>query len=221
MRGPGPLHVVIGGLALAGMLKVGVDVSPDLSGLTAVPARVVRMLGAAEAASSAKAPDPAPAPVTASLPVPPVDAAERCEAPEAMAAAIADERKLLDEQKSRLSERATEIELAREGMELERASLAQLKSDVESLLERVDKAYTDDLKRLVSLYRNMKPQVAAGIMDEMDIEVSVMVLGAMPERDAAQIMAALSLVRARAISKIILERSKLPADQDLTGIKLQ
>ena len=88
------------------------------------------------------------------------------------------------------------------------------------MLEKVKAAHTSDVDRLVALYRNMKPKDAATIMDDLDIEVSVMVLGTMNERDAAPIMAALNPVRARAISQIILERSKLPGDQRLDDIRL-
>ena len=66
----------------------------------------------------------------------------------------------------------------------------------------------------------MKPKEAAAIMNDLDIEVSVMVLGSMNERTAAPILANLTPIRARAISKIILERSKLPGDQRLDNLKL-
>jgi flagellar motility protein MotE (MotC chaperone) len=66
----------------------------------------------------------------------------------------------------------------------------------------------------------MKPADAARIMDDMDIETTIMVLGTMKPRIAAPILAKMSPVRARAVSKIILERSQLPGDQDLTGIRL-
>ena len=57
-------------------------------------------------------------------------------------------------------------------------------------------------------------------MNDLDIEVTVMVLATMKERDVAPIMAAMTPVRARAVSKIILERSKLPGDQKLVNVKL-
>jgi flagellar motility protein MotE (MotC chaperone) len=57
-------------------------------------------------------------------------------------------------------------------------------------------------------------------MNDMDIETTIMIMGTMNPRIAAPIMAEISPVRARAISKIILERSQLPGDQDLRGIKL-
>jgi flagellar motility protein MotE (MotC chaperone) len=88
-------------------------------------------------------------------------------------------------------------------------------------LGRIEANKTDDLNRLIDFYKNMKPADAARIMDDLDIETTVMVLGTMNPRSAAPILAKVSPVRARAVSKIILERSQLPGDQDLVGIKLK
>ena len=103
-----------------------------------------------------------------------------------------------------------------------RARLTEIQDVViEDLLGRVDAAQTEDLDRLIQLYTNMKPTDAARIMDDLDIETTIMILGTMKPRTAAPILAKIPPVRARAVSKIILERSQLPADQDLTGIKLR
>ena len=103
---------------------------------------------------------------------------------------------------------------------MEQTQLSALKTEVEGLLTRVKQSQTDDLNRLVALYSAMKPKEAAAILDDMDIETAVLVLATMPERDAAPILAQLNRVRARAISRIILERSKLPGDQRLQNLKL-
>ena len=95
-----------------------------------------------------------------------------------------------------------------------------MKGSIEELLARVEASQTDDLNRLIEFYKNMKPADAARIMDDMDIETTIMIMGTMNPRTAAPILAKVSPVRARAISKIILERSQLPGDQDLVGIKL-
>ena len=123
-------------------------------------------------------------------------------------------------QLDRCEARSAEQDLTSETLEIERQRLADLKQELEGLLERVEAAHTADVDRLVSLYRNMKPKEAANIMNDLDIEVTVMVMGTMDERDAAPILASLDPVRARAISQIILERSKLPGDQRLDDIKL-
>ena len=52
-------------------------------------------------------------------------------------------------------------------------------------------------------------------------KTSLTELKTMKPRTAAPILAKIPAVRARAVSKIILERSQLPGDQNLTGIKLK
>lgn len=144
-----------------------------------------------------------------------------CKPAESVFAEIANERKLLREQQDSLLEREAKIALGVERLELESAQLGALKSALEELIAKVEAAQNADVTRLVNLYRNMKPKSAAGILNELDIESSVIVLGTMAERDAAPILANLDPNRARAISKIILERSKLPGDQDFSGIRLR
>ena len=144
-----------------------------------------------------------------------------CEPGEAIAAAIAEERGLLEVQRKELSDREARIALAEESLRTEQERLAEVRDEIAAQLERIEKANDQDMTKLVELYRNMKPQVAAGIMDEIDIETAVLVIAAMPERDAAQVVGELSLVRARLITKIILEQSKLPADRNLEGLRLR
>lgn len=144
-----------------------------------------------------------------------------CLMPEEMLQVIQTERAFLDEQREDMAKRQAEIDLASEKLKLEQARLDELKGALEGLLAKAEAAQTDDVRRLVALYSNMKPKDAANIMNDLDIEVSVMVLGTMSERTAAPILAGLNPVRARAISKIILERSKLPGDQRLNNLQLQ
>ncbi|WP_073126900.1 MULTISPECIES: MotE family protein [Palleronia] len=144
-----------------------------------------------------------------------------CESSDAIVAAIAEERELLNRQRQEMADREAEAQLAEDSLRAERERLATLRDAIEGQIARVEEAYNQDLTKLVALYQNMKPEIASGIMDEMDIETATLVLSAMPERDAAQILGKLNLNRARAISKIILERSRLPGDQNLSGLKLQ
>jgi flagellar motility protein MotE (MotC chaperone) len=150
-------------------------------------------------------------------------AGETCVAtgtPEEMLAVINAERKLLDDQRAALAQRRSEIDLANETLVIETARLDELKQEVEALLERANVAHVADVDRLVALYSNMKPRDAAAIMNDLDLEVTITVLGTMPERSAAPILATLNPVRARALSLILLERSKLPGDRRLDRIRL-
>jgi len=146
---------------------------------------------------------------------------EQCETPEEVLQSLARERELIAAQKEDLASRKSELALAKEKLEIEKTALLELKSDIEALLARVKAAETEDLERLIGFYQNMKPTEAARIMDDLDIEVTILVLAKMKPRVAAPILAKMSPVRARAVSKIILERSQLPGDQDLVGIKLK
>ena len=140
--------------------------------------------------------------------------------PEELLMSVRQERDLLAEQKKKLDARSAEIELAKQGLDTQSQHLTELKDKVTKLLDQVGKSHTADVDRLVSIYKNMKPAAAASIMNDLDIEVTVMVLATMKERDVAPIMAEMNPVRARAVSKIILERSKLPGDQKLVNVKL-
>lgn len=218
MNTPRPFQIVIGALALAGVAKAALLASHLGAPQTDAPARPGIFVGSANAAAGDFEPEPEPegmpAPVAPATP-------ESCAAPEEVLSAIATERGLLDKQRAALDERASEIALAEETLSIEMARLSELRGELEGLMTRIDEAHEADVARLVALYVNMKPREAATIMNDLDIEVAVTVLGAMPERDAAPVLAAMNVVRAQAISMIILERSKLPGDQRLNGIRLQ
>ena len=155
-------------------------------------------------------------------PEPDAEPAQVCEpTPEELLLVIGQERELIAADRAKADDLLSEAELAREKLAIETAQLEELKSEIGGMLDKVKAAHTADLDRLITFYSQMKPTEAAAIMNDLDIEVTVMVLGTMAERSAAPIIAKMSPVRARAISKILFERSKLPGDQKLTGIKLQ
>ncbi|SHH79833.1 MotE family protein [Cognatishimia maritima] len=211
--------LLIGGLVATAFAKAAVSF-PDLtSGADLPPPTAPIVLAAGEEAApeeTGPVPAEAPPPVVVGL----GDEIGLCETPEEVLRNLAKERRLMDEQRAALDLREAEVALAKEKLGIEKAALTELKTSIEDLLARVEAQQTDDLERLISFYKNMKPAEAAGIMDEMDIEVTIMVLGTMNPRTAAPIMAKMTPVRARAVSKIILERSQLPGDQDLVGIRL-
>jgi flagellar motility protein MotE (MotC chaperone) len=144
-----------------------------------------------------------------------------CTSSEEVFDTIERERALLAEQRADLEDRRATLDLAREQLDLEADRLAAVRDEIEVLLARVEAAQTADLERLVRIYRNMDPEEAAAIMDDLDMETTVMVLGTMSERAAAPILANLDPMRARALSRIFLERSKLPADQDFSDLRLR
>ena len=199
---PPPLRLMIAVLVLAGAAKAATSLPPSsLAGLAAGPAQL--FLAAATADGAAK----------------PAETAT-CKTPEELLQSVNEERALLKKQQAALEARRSKIDLAKQELDSQTNQLTELKSKVEGLMAQADQAHKDDINRLVLLYKAMKPADAAGILNDMDIEVTVTVLATMNERNAAPIMAKMSPVRVRAVSKIILERSKLPGDQNLVNIKL-
>ncbi|MEY8802229.1 MotE family protein [Leisingera sp. XS_AS12] len=130
------------------------------------------------------------------------------------------ERAELSSWRDELAQKEAEIALAKSALDAQAEQMEALKRELEHLLSRSARENTEDVSRLVGIYKAMKPVQAAAIMNDADIEVSVLVLSAMEPRNSGPIIALMEPVRARAISKIILERSRLPGDQKLVNLRL-
>ena len=216
--------ILIGGLVMTVVAKAAVSL-PELPNHFTAPAPAITdiVLTAGEdekdeqvIAKSEELDEDAPPPVIAGL----SDTPGLCETPEEVLRALSKERELIAERMAKVDAHEAEVTLAREKLDIEKAALVELKGSIETLLAKIEAQQTDDVQRLIDFYKSMKPAEAAGLMNEMDIEVTIMVLGTMSPRTAAPILAKMTPVRARAVSKIILERSQLPGDQDLNGVRL-
>ncbi|NQY61637.1 MAG: hypothetical protein HRT49_16675 [Cognatishimia sp.] len=216
--------ILIGGLVMTVVAKAAVSL-PELPNPFTSPAPAITdiVLTAGEdegdekvIAKSEELDEDAPPPVIAGL----SDTPGLCETPEEVLRALSKERELIAERMAKVDAHEAEVTLAREKLDIEKAALVELKGSIETLLAKIEAQQTDDVQRLIDFYKNMKPAEAASLMNEMDIEVTIMVLGTMSPRTAAPILAKMTPVRARAVSKIILERSQLPGDQDLNGVRL-
>lgn len=128
-------------------------------------------------------------------------------------AAIASEHDALAARAAELDLREAEIELARSAVLAQNRQLSSLQKEVGQLLERAQKKNEADVTRLVNIYGAMKPGEAAAIMQAADLELAVLVISAMSERTSGPIMAEMAPNRAHAISRVILERSRLPGDR--------
>lgn len=222
-----PFNLLIGLLAAAGAAKAATSL--PLPHRDTPPARLILANTtpnkAAQAVAVAGGSPPVP-PQKAEPPQAPVASAEApkdpaaCATPEVLMQSIRQERDLLAKQKAALADREARLALARQGVDAETKRLKDLKTEVQGLLKKSTDAHDADLGRLVKLYGAMKPQDAAGILDSADLEVTVMVLATMNERTAAAIMSKMTTTRVQAVSKIILERSKLPGDQNVVRVKV-
>lgn len=143
-----------------------------------------------------------------------------CDTPESLLQSVRQERELLAKEKSALDARSAKLDLAKQGIDAETQRLGELKTTVQGLLDKAKQAHSADVDRLVKLYQAMKPAAAAGMLDSVDLQVAVMVLATMKARNAAQIMAQMAPDRVQAISKIILDRNKLPGDQNQVVVQV-
>ncbi|MFG6084198.1 MotE family protein [Paracoccus litorisediminis] len=141
------------------------------------------------------------------------------ELPEILAA-ISAEHKALDEKRASVADGQARLDLASAAVEHKIEQLEMLRQKIEGLVQEAAKGESQDVERLVKIYRAMKPDQAGAIMTDMDIEVAVLVLGSMDEKTAGPILANMSVVRAQAVSKIIFERSRLPGNQNLVNVRL-
>jgi flagellar motility protein MotE (MotC chaperone) len=199
----------LGFAALAALVSVkllsdvaGVDTLSEMMGLRSATA-------AETEGEAAPPPEPSPAlsdPTALALPE--------------LLAAIAVEREALDARSAALDAREAEIELARATVQKQNAELTKLREDVAALLEQAKGTETADVARLVKIYEAMKPAEAATILQDADLELAVLVLAAMAERNAGPIMAAMKPDRANAVARILLERSRLPGDQAPVVVQL-
>lgn len=185
------------------------------------PAPATQTATPAPAATPAAPDAPAPpeAPASAAVPAD-APAAAACQTPEELLQSVRQERALVNGQKAALDARAAKLDLAWQDLTAQTAQLTALKTEVQGLLDKAQGAHDADLGRLVKLYGAMKPADAASLLDGTDLEVAVMVLSTMDERQAGQIMARMQPDRVQAVSKIILDRSKLPGDQNQVLVKL-
>lgn len=134
--------------------------------------------------------------------------------------AIAAEHEAIARKRESLEEQEARIALAADALSVQIAQLEALRTEITGLVEQTETEQTADVERLVNIYRAMKPAQAGAIMNEMDIEVAVLVLAAMDEKTSGPIIATMNPIRARAVSKIIFERSRLPGDQKLINVRL-
>lgn len=210
--------LLFGGLLLTAFAKAATSfpILPTPADININPDMVVRAEFDSGEGEKALTEQQAPPPVIQGL----GEGLGACPIPEEVLQSLTEERDLVEEQQRALDARESEVVLAREKLNIEKEALLELKDSIEGLLKQIEGQQTDDLQRLIAFYQNMKPVDAATIMNELDIEVVILVMGTMKPRLAAPIMAKMTPVRARAVSKIILERSKLPGDQDLNGIRL-
>jgi flagellar motility protein MotE (MotC chaperone) len=116
----------------------------------------------------------------------------------------------LEAEKKRAAEEAERMALVREELEKERASLTEERKKLEKLIGQSDELEQKRIKQLGKVYAAMRPEEAAHILETLDDELLIKILGAMgDDRQKAKVIAAIPLEKATRISKKI---GKITAD---------
>ncbi|WP_420549415.1 MotE family protein [Curvivirga sp.] len=110
-------------------------------------------------------------------------------------------REALDKRERVVKEREALLRSAEQQLLDKQAQLEDIKSSIEDLLKVYKEEQTEEAKRLVKIYSNMKPKSAARIFNDMDMPTLIQVLRGMKERSIAPIMAAMNADKARLVTR--------------------
>ncbi len=137
------------------------------------------------------------------------DACTPADAPEAMLRAIRERRAALAVQESRMADRLQALNVAELRLKENTAALIEAENRLAATLSIADAAAEKDLKRLTSVYENMKPKNAASLFAEMAPEFAAGFLARMRAESAALILSSLAPEKAYTISLILAGRNAL------------
>lgn len=151
--------------------------------------------------------DAAPPPDTPAMDLPPI---ATCTDPTVLAA-VAEQKDELAMRSWRLDDAEAVLAATETRVGLQIARLSEIKGEVESLLAQRSALEEEDLRRMVAIYEAMKPKDAARIFNDLETNMVIGVLDRMPERRSAPIIAELQDVKAREVTRTILQRRSLAA----------
>jgi len=123
---------------------------------------------------------------------------------------LAKRREALEKREKELATRETLLNVAEVEVDNKISELKALRAEIEKLLGKQTDVQEGRLRSLVKIYENMKPKEAATIMNTLEMEVLLDVIGRMSERRSAPILANMTPDRARAVTIRLAEQRKLP-----------
>jgi flagellar motility protein MotE (MotC chaperone) len=95
-------------------------------------------------------------------------------------------------------------------MDQKMAELKAMQSTLQDLLKQRSAAEESQLQSLVKIYENMKPKAAAGVFEELDMDILLEVVARMKERKVAPILAMMTPTKAKEVTFELAQRQQLP-----------
>jgi flagellar motility protein MotE (MotC chaperone) len=123
---------------------------------------------------------------------------------------LAKRRAELDAKGRQLDERETLVTAAEARMDQKMAELKAMQSTLQDLLKQRSAAEEAQLQSLVKIYENMKPQAAAAVFEELDMDILLDVVSRMKERKVAPVLAQMTPTRAKELTFELAQRRQLP-----------
>lgn len=124
----------------------------------------------------------------------------------------------LDQQRVEMERRMQALELREKLVDLMEqrlngrvAELKALQAELEKLLGNVSGKDDKELDQLAMIYGNMKPPVAAGVLNRLDNLIVLDVITRMPAKKSGKLMEALDPAKARVISEMMAARTPPPS----------
>jgi flagellar motility protein MotE (MotC chaperone) len=110
----------------------------------------------------------------------------------------------LDEQKKKMSEQQDHVLMVEQELEKTRNDLTEERKKLEKLVGQSDELDKKRIKQLAKVYSAMRPEEAARILETLDDDLLINILGAMgDDRQKAKILSILSPDKASRVSKKI------------------
>lgn len=124
---------------------------------------------------------------------------------------LAKRREELDKREADMVTREALLRAAEQEIDRKYNELAQLRGEIEKLLQKQSDEEQARIVSLVKIYEGMKPADAARIFDTLDIDVLMQVMSKMSERKLSPIMAAMNPERAKTMTIMLAEQKQLPS----------
>jgi flagellar motility protein MotE (MotC chaperone) len=116
----------------------------------------------------------------------------------------------LDAKARQLDEREALVAAAEQRMDQKMAELKAMQSTLQDLLKQRSAAEETQFQSLVKIYENMKPKAAAGVFEELDMDILLEVVARMKERKVAPILAMMTPTKAKELTFELAQRQDLP-----------
>lgn len=123
---------------------------------------------------------------------------------------LTDRRKALDTRESDLDTREQLIAAAEARLDEQITELQTLETGVKGLLGQLEEQEEQRILGLVKVYETMKSKDAARIFETLDNDILLKVASRMKSGPLAEVMANMSSERARQLTRMLAEQSKMP-----------